>query len=80
MHEEDTEEFREVVVTVPGVMKLDSLHAREHGHYVIIDLKISVDPYITVEDGHLIGKQVKAKLMENKEVQDVFVHINPYSE
>lgn len=80
MHEEDTEEFRTVVLTVPGVMKLDSLHAREHGHYVIIDLKISVDPYITVEDGHQIGKRVKAKLMENKEVQDVFVHINPYSE
>ncbi|KMJ60268.1 cation transporter [Bacillus sp. LL01] len=80
MHEEDTEEFRDVVVTVPGVMKLDSLHAREHGHYVIIDLKISVDPFMTVEDGHHIGKKVKAKLMENKEVQDVFVHINPYSE
>ncbi|ART77426.1 cation-efflux pump [Sutcliffiella horikoshii] len=80
MHEEDTEEFREVVLTVPGVMKIDSLHAREHGHYVIIDLKISVDPYITVEDGHKIGKNVKAKLVENREVQDVFVHINPYYE
>ncbi|QFT90015.1 Ferrous-iron efflux pump FieF [Bacillus sp. THAF10] len=80
MHDEDTEEFYAVVETVPGVLQIDSLHAREHGHYVIIDLKISVDPYITVEAGHQIGKNVKAKLMENNEVQDVFVHINPYSE
>ena len=80
MHEEDTEQFREVVTSVPGVMKIDSLHAREHGHYVIVDLKISVDPYITVEQGHQIGKGVKAKLLENREVQDVFVHINPYLE
>ncbi|MFE7063038.1 cation diffusion facilitator family transporter [Sutcliffiella sp. NPDC057660] len=80
MHEEDTDEFREVVTSVPGVLKIDALHAREHGHYVIVDLKISVDPYITVEEGHKIGKDVKAKLLENREVQDVFVHINPYSE
>ncbi|WP_223702870.1 cation diffusion facilitator family transporter [Sutcliffiella deserti] len=80
MHEEDTEELRNVVVAVPGVLKLDELHAREHGHYVIVDLKISVDPYITVEAGHLIGKKVKAKLLENKDVRDVMVHINPYSD
>jgi len=80
LHEEDTEEFKNVVRSIPEVMKLDELHAREHGHYVIIDLKISVDPHITVEQGHRIGKAVKRKLLENKNVQNVFVHINPYSE
>lgn len=80
LHEEDTEEFKTVVRSIPEVMKLDELHAREHGHYVIIDLKISVDPHITVEHGHRIGKAVKRKLLENKNVQNVFVHINPYSE
>jgi cation diffusion facilitator family transporter len=80
LHEEDTEEFKTVVKSIPDVKKLDELHAREHGHYVIIDLKISVDPNITVEQGHRIGKCVKKKLMENKNVQNVLVHINPYSE
>ncbi len=47
---------------------------------MIVDLKISVDPYITVEEGHNVGKKVKAKLMEYTEVQNVFIHINPYSE
>jgi cation diffusion facilitator family transporter len=80
MHEEDTVELRAMVISVPGVINLDAFHAREHGHYVIVDLKISVDPHITVEEGHQIGKKVKAKLLEDREVQDVFVHINPYSE
>jgi cation diffusion facilitator family transporter len=80
LHDEETEEFRTVVQSIPEVKKLDELHAREHGHYVIIDLKISVDPHMTVEEGHRIGKCVKKKLMENKNVQNVLVHINPYSE
>ncbi|WP_174729944.1 cation diffusion facilitator family transporter [Mesobacillus harenae] len=79
LHEEDTEEFKKVVREIAGVEKIDELHAREHGHYVIIDLKIAVAPLITVEEGHRIGKEVKRKLMESPNVQNVFVHINPYN-
>ncbi len=79
LHEEDTEELRQTVLTHPQVKKIDALHAREHGHYVIVDLKISVDPYMTVEDGHKVGKQVKEKLIQVDNVHDVFIHINPYS-
>ncbi|MCH1627658.1 cation diffusion facilitator family transporter [Ferdinandcohnia quinoae] len=80
LHEEETNELKKVVLTVPEVKKITELHAREHGHYVIVDLKISVDPYMTVEEGHRVGKEVKAKLMEIHHVQNVLVHINPYSE
>jgi cation diffusion facilitator family transporter len=78
--EEETQELRDVVQAVPEVKKITELLAREHGHYVIVDIKISVDPYMTVEEGHLVGKKVKAKLLEASNVQDVMVHINPYSE
>jgi cation diffusion facilitator family transporter len=79
LHEEDTVEMKKVVQSIAGVKKIDEFFAREHGYYVIIDLKIAVDPYITVEEGHQIGKQVKYELMGLSEVKDVFVHINPYS-
>lgn len=79
LHEEDTLELRKIVDSIPEVKKIDELHAREHGHYVIIDLKISVDPYMTVEEGHRVGKKVKQKLMEERHVENVFVHINPYN-
>ncbi|MFD1736069.1 cation diffusion facilitator family transporter [Bacillus salitolerans] len=80
LHDEDTIEMRELVMKVDGVKKLDAFHAREHGHYVIVDLKLSVDPYITVEEGHRIGKNVKEELLKQGLVKDVMVHINPYSE
>ncbi|MDG5786446.1 cation diffusion facilitator family transporter [Evansella sp. AB-P1] len=78
LHDEDTKEMLQTVEKVPGVLEVNELLAREHGHYVIVDLKIAVDPTITVEDGHKIGKRVKEKLMEDNYVQDVRVHINPY--
>lgn len=80
LHEEDTVEMKEMAATVPGVLNVDELLAREHGHYVIVDIKIAVNPEISVREGHAVGKAVKAKLLEEKRVQDVLVHINPYTE
>ncbi|MET3196238.1 cation diffusion facilitator family transporter [Bacillus sp. OAE603] len=80
LHEEDVQQYKDIVRTIEGVKEINTLYAREHGYYVIIDIKVSVDPYITVEEGHRIGKNVKAKLMEQKDVENVFVHINPYND
>ncbi|SDN46111.1 cation diffusion facilitator family transporter [Alkalicoccus daliensis] len=80
LHEEDSKWMMEAAHRVPDVLSVDELLAREHGHYVIVDIKISVHPYITVEEGHAIGKKVKAELMKYGYVRDVRVHINPFSE
>ncbi|MDN4595183.1 cation diffusion facilitator family transporter [Polycladomyces subterraneus] len=81
LHEEDAAELVEAASSVSGVTRVDELRAREHGHYVIVDVKIAVDPQITVEEGHQIGKRVKHTLMERFDfVSDVLVHVNPYSE
>ncbi|MFP3489126.1 cation-efflux pump, partial [Staphylococcus sp. SIMBA_130] len=44
LHEEDTTEYKELIIGMPGVVNLDEFYAREHGHYVIIDMKLGVDP------------------------------------
>ncbi|MBU8905509.1 cation diffusion facilitator family transporter [Desertibacillus haloalkaliphilus] len=79
LHDEDTEEMREVAASVEGVLNIDEFHAREHGHYVIVDIKIAVNPEMTVEEGHAVGKNVKQKLIEIEHVHNVFVHVNPYT-
>lgn len=67
------------VQRVRGVIRVDELRAREHGHYVIVDVKIAVDPMKTVEEGHDIGKAVKEHLIGTfSYVRDVLVHVNPY--
>lgn len=79
LHEEDTKELRRMAESVPGVMRIDDLRAREHGHYQIVDIKVGVNPIITVEEGHSIGKEVKRTLLTHfPQVRDVLVHINPY--
>lgn len=79
LHDEDSAEILEVVERIEGVITVDDLRAREHGHYVIVDLKISVNPRITVMEGHEIAKNVKQRLMlKFAHVSDVFVHVNPY--
>lgn len=78
LHKEDTIAFLEMVEKVPGVKKVDELLAREHGYYVIIDIKVAVDRNISVKEGHDIAVNVKKTLMTHPDVHDVFVHINPY--
>ena len=80
LHDEDTVDMRNLAEGVPGVLIIHEFLAREHGHYVIIDIKIGVDPHITVEEGHAIGKKVKGRLTELEHVHDVRVHINPFCE
>ncbi|MFB1083433.1 cation diffusion facilitator family transporter [Jeotgalibacillus sp. JSM ZJ347] len=78
---DQTNPFIETVMTTPGVKRVDELLARSHGHYIVIDIKVSVDPYITVEEGHRISKNVKRRLLERHEdINNVLVHINPYNE
>lgn len=77
--ETEVKKYQETVKSINGVKRVDELLARTHGSYVIIDIKISVDPTLSVEGGHAIGKQTKhALLNEHEEVGNVLVHINPY--
>jgi cation diffusion facilitator family transporter len=79
LHQEDAKELHRAVQQVQGVIAVDDLRAREHGHYIIVDVKISVNPRITVLEGHDIAKKVKLKLIERfDQVSDVFIHVNPY--
>lgn len=78
LNDEKTTDYKRIVLSVPEVMRVDELYARQHGYYVIIDLKISVNPEMTVAEGHRIGKKVKKKLLGDPNVHNVLVHINPF--
>lgn len=79
LDKEETKEYEETALSVQGVKRIDTMFIRTHGSYFIIDVKLSVDPTITVEAGHQIAKHVKVTLRQTyKEVEDVLVHINPF--
>lgn len=71
--------YQLVIEQVVGVEHIDSLRARDHGQYVIVDVKISVDAQISVLAGHDIAAEVKRSLKHaHPRVHDVLVHVNPF--
>lgn len=79
LSQDEAQIYIQTVLTVHGVERIDQILARTHGSYVIIDIKISVNPKITVRDGHSIAAKVKEILLnKHTDIEDVFVHVNPY--
>ena len=79
LDKEESMKFYETVEAIDGVIQIDSLYARTHGSYLVIDMKIGVKKTLTVGEGHDIAELVRSELMrEYEEVSEVFVHVNPY--
>lgn len=61
------------------VRRIDRIRAREHGNYILVDLRISVDYFKTIKEGHDLSRKIKEKLMEeNDNIREVLIHLNPY--
>lgn len=72
-------QFEATIYHNPNVRKVDKIYARTHGRYVVLDVRISVDADLTVEQGHTITKEVKQALIsEHEDVHDAIIHLNPY--
>jgi len=77
--EEDPQELKSFVDRIEGVISVQSLKAREHGHYVVAEVVISVNPRISVLEGNDIAKRVKLLMMKRfVHITDVQVYVEPY--
>ncbi|WP_051569100.1 cation diffusion facilitator family transporter [Alkaliphilus transvaalensis] len=65
-------------VAAEGVREIQDLKVRQYGSKYLVDMKICVDPKITVEEGHGAAARAKENILnENEDVQDVLIHVNP---
>jgi cation diffusion facilitator family transporter len=66
---------------VEGVEHVHEIRGRRSGQYIIIDLKLDMDPEMTVKQSHDIATCVKKLIFERfPNVGDVMIHINPHDE
>jgi cation diffusion facilitator family transporter len=66
---------------VPGIENIHEIRGRRTGQYLIIDLKLDMDPYMTVKQSHEIAVEVKRLIFKRfPNVGDVMVHINPHED
>lgn len=78
-HQEEAADYVNAVQKIHGVITVDDLNAREHGHYVVIDMTISVNPRLSVWEGHEVSKKIKQQLMKQyHHISHVYIHVNPY--
>jgi cation diffusion facilitator family transporter len=76
---ERLDDFTTLINSIPEVKRIDRLRAREHGHYVLVDLRVGVHGELTVQEGHDIIRKIKQAIKENNhDVDEVLIHLNPW--
>ncbi|WP_256438805.1 cation diffusion facilitator family transporter [Sporosarcina sp. Te-1] len=76
---ERLEEFAKLIRTFPEVKRIDRLRAREHGHYILVDVRVGVSGELTIQEGHDISSAIRNLIVnEHDDVDEVLVHLNPW--
>jgi cation diffusion facilitator family transporter len=79
--EERMGEILQLIRSIPEVKRIDRIRAREHGHYLIVDVRVGIPADLTIQDGHDISKKIKEAVRDlNPLVEEVLVHLNPWYE
>ncbi|MBA9025168.1 cation diffusion facilitator family transporter [Peribacillus huizhouensis] len=68
-----------IISNFQEVKRIDKIRARELGHYIIVDLRISIDYTKSIKEGHDLSREIKYAIMKKFDnVQEVLIHLNPY--
>lgn len=72
-------DLNQTIAQFNEVKRIDNVRAREHGHYIMVDVRISIDYDKTIQEGHDLAKQIKFTLMQKyNNIEEVLIHLNPY--
>ncbi|MFD0048668.1 cation diffusion facilitator family transporter [Actinomycetes bacterium NPDC127524] len=68
-----------IILTFKDVKRIDKIRAREQGHYILVDARISLFHDKTIKEGHDITKAIRDEIMKQYSViKEVLIHVNPY--
>lgn len=71
--------MEKAVKEVDGVLKVDDIKTRLFGDRAYIDIEISADPMLTLEEAHTIAEKVHNKIEQEFDIiKHCMVHVNPY--
>jgi cation diffusion facilitator family transporter len=75
---EKLDKINSIAMSVKGVDNVDLLQTRISNNIIFVDIEISVNPHITVSEGHDIAKEVHDKVESSGlSVAHCMVHVNP---
>lgn len=74
-------QYEAIIAGMGEIRRIDRVRAREHGHYIIVDVRVGVPSHYTIQRGHDISRQLKQSIMKkDPDVVEVMVHLNPWDE
>ncbi|WP_019140624.1 cation diffusion facilitator family transporter [Noviherbaspirillum massiliense] len=74
---EQVESIRLTLAETPGVLGVHELRTRLMGDHALVDAHLSVDPHISVSEGHYIAHLARSRVMQQHQVLDAQIHIDP---
>lgn len=77
LSDEEVAAIRATLESTPGVRGLHELRTRRMGDQALVDAHVLVDPRISVSEGHHIAERARKRVLENHDVLDVMVHVDP---
>ncbi len=79
IHIDEIDNIKDTIINKTKTENISDIRTRQHGTKVFVDVKICVNPEISVYEGHEIAKSVENIIKkEIKNVKDVIIHVNPY--
>lgn len=73
-------EIRQAVMHVPGIIRITDVRVRWLGHRILTELNITVDPDLSVEEGHRIAMEARHELLFHiPYLSQATIHIDPAS-
>ena len=73
----EVEAIRQTILETPGVLGAHDLRTRKMGDMIVAEAHVEVDAKQTVEAGHEIAVEVRARVLRRHRVLNLMVHIDP---
>ncbi|HZJ76720.1 MAG TPA: cation diffusion facilitator family transporter [Oscillospiraceae bacterium] len=79
IHTDEIDNVKDIIIDETATKNISDMRTRQHGSKVFVDIRICVDPNISVYNGHGIAQNVENIIRrEIENVKDVIVHVYPY--
>lgn len=76
--DQEVEAIRSTLQGTPGVLGVHDLRTRKMGDMIVVDVHIEVDSTLSVEAGHDIAVEARARVMQRHRVLNLMTHVDPW--
>ncbi len=67
----------DTLIATPGVLGVHDVRTRKMGDMIVVDAHIEVDATVSVEAGHNIAVEARARVMQRHRVLNLLAHVDP---